>query len=170
MGRGFHVLLFYSFSSCFLGLEQNCSKPSCVQLPVGKGNTDPEKRNKSRGASSLLWELTRLCCLALLQLQVPSWHLPCPGALQALGQTVLAWHRVGPTNHRAYTGQGPQSLCVKYRMEDTAQHRCLETEGQVCEQDLCSSGLQRDGAAPPREQRLYGAGWLLVEKGHLKSC
>lgn len=47
MGTGFHVLLFYSCSSSLLGLGQNRSKLSCVQLPVGKGNTEPEKGNKS---------------------------------------------------------------------------------------------------------------------------
>lgn len=47
IGTGFHVLLFYSCSSSLLGLGQNRSKLSCVQLPVGKGNMEPEKGNKS---------------------------------------------------------------------------------------------------------------------------
>lgn len=42
-----HVLLFYSCSSPLLELGQNHSKPSCVQLPMGKGNMELEKRNKS---------------------------------------------------------------------------------------------------------------------------
>lgn len=78
MGTGFHVLLLCSCSSSLLGQGQNRSKPSCVQPPVGKGNVELEKRNKSRGASSLLWELARLCCPVLLQLRIPSWHPSCP--------------------------------------------------------------------------------------------
>lgn len=47
METGFYMLLFYSCSSSLLGQGQNHSKPSCVQLPVGKGNMELEKRNKS---------------------------------------------------------------------------------------------------------------------------
>lgn len=55
---------------------------------------------------------------------------------------MLAWHQASPTNHPANSGQGPQSVCVKHRMDNMAQHGCLATGGQVCEQDLCGSGLQ----------------------------
>lgn len=139
---------YFSYSNPLLELGQNRSKPSCMQLSVGKGNMEPEKRNKSWEAISLPWELTRLCRPVLPQPQIPSWLPTCPrssgSATPDRAGMALSQPRKPPCKH----GLGFPELVCRAQDGGYSQHRCLETEGQVSEQDLCPSGLPRDGDVP----------------------